>query len=127
MVLKLPLCHKADSDLIPFIKLPSTNKPVQVRAHGDDPGQGRYDAVKYSGFVLRMQGISLIHKFQKFCDIQRKFHIDLRLCAFGHNMHHNVVQPIHIPNPASVLPVTKFTFHNFCSSLYSCGIAAIPI
>ena len=111
VILKFPLCHKADRDLVPLIELPATDKPVQVGAHGNHPHEGRYNAVKHGGFVLRMFLIFLFDELKQLRHIQREFHINLGFGAFGHQVHHNVVQPVNVPDPASVLSIAKFTFH----------------
>ena len=43
-------------------------------------------------------------------DVHGKFQIDLGFGTLGHQVHHNAVQPVKIPDPASILSVTEFTF-----------------
>ena len=120
VVLKPLFRHKAKGDLVALVIPPSGDVAVQIRPQVYGFGNGHEDTVEQGGLVFVLSPVLFLDIAQGLRHVKFHIDVDLGVGALIHQMGHDGVKPVQIPDPVCIRPVTpsfRSFFHNslpFC-------------
>ena len=117
VILKALLRHKAEGDLMALVIPPSGDIAVQIRPQIDRFGNGHEDAVEQRSLIFLFPSVLFLYVPQNLRHVELHIHIDLGIGTLVHQVGHDDVQAVQLPDPAGICPVPPPFFLFFHNSL----------